>query len=347
MTPPETIERLHEEACRRGERSYVDPDTGYLVFTRLEHEDRGYCCGSGCRHCPYGPRPSRPTTPLLILLFLLLAGAPVLAQRVQNIDTVAAFVPGRGQFLGQSPIVFPANIFRGPDPRAMTDRQSADPREICSLGMGGDIVVGYRQAVIVDRPGPDFIVFENAFLFNDGRPFIEPAEVSVSRDGTTWYTFPCAAPQFLGCAGRTPVDGSVTDIRQAGGDAFDLADLGVDSVRWIRLYDRTAELAADPTNPLYDPTLSGFDLDVVIGLSVVPAAFDLDAGFDAAAERLTVGLPGSSPTRVMLYTVDGAVVRTWTLPPGMHELDCAFLAPGAYLCVIVSDRRTILRKFLR
>nr|KAF6266998.1 hypothetical protein mPipKuh1_001757 [Pipistrellus kuhlii] len=34
--------------------TYVDPATGYLVLTRLAHKQRGRCCGSACRHCPYG-----------------------------------------------------------------------------------------------------------------------------------------------------------------------------------------------------------------------------------------------------------------------------------------------------
>ncbi len=25
----------------------------YLVFTEAYHLKRGYCCNSGCRHCPY------------------------------------------------------------------------------------------------------------------------------------------------------------------------------------------------------------------------------------------------------------------------------------------------------
>ncbi|HEX7159169.1 MAG TPA: DUF5522 domain-containing protein [Edaphobacter sp.] len=25
----------------------------YLVFTEIYHLKRGYCCNSGCRHCPY------------------------------------------------------------------------------------------------------------------------------------------------------------------------------------------------------------------------------------------------------------------------------------------------------
>ncbi len=28
-------------------------EEGYLVFTEQYHLKRGYCCESGCRHCPY------------------------------------------------------------------------------------------------------------------------------------------------------------------------------------------------------------------------------------------------------------------------------------------------------
>ncbi|MEI7583735.1 DUF5522 domain-containing protein [Runella sp.] len=35
---------------------YVDKNTGFLVFTDIYHKKRGYCCKSGCRHCPYGFR---------------------------------------------------------------------------------------------------------------------------------------------------------------------------------------------------------------------------------------------------------------------------------------------------
>jgi len=32
----------------------IDRETGFLVFTAAYHKKRGYCCKSGCRHCPYG-----------------------------------------------------------------------------------------------------------------------------------------------------------------------------------------------------------------------------------------------------------------------------------------------------
>lgn len=34
-----------------GEDFYLED--GYLVFTEAYHLKKGYCCGNGCRHCPY------------------------------------------------------------------------------------------------------------------------------------------------------------------------------------------------------------------------------------------------------------------------------------------------------
>ena len=50
------IEDAHRSAIDAGEPGYSDPETGNFVFTVVSLLDRGYCCGSGCRHCPYGGR---------------------------------------------------------------------------------------------------------------------------------------------------------------------------------------------------------------------------------------------------------------------------------------------------
>jgi iron complex transport system substrate-binding protein len=47
------VER-HAQACARKAPSYVDPVTGYDVFTADYLRQRGHCCESRCRHCPYG-----------------------------------------------------------------------------------------------------------------------------------------------------------------------------------------------------------------------------------------------------------------------------------------------------
>jgi len=42
---------------------YYLNEEGLLVFTEKFLLDRGYCCGSGCKHCPYNyeavPQPKR------------------------------------------------------------------------------------------------------------------------------------------------------------------------------------------------------------------------------------------------------------------------------------------------
>ncbi|TGZ68970.1 hypothetical protein CRM22_003989 [Opisthorchis felineus] len=40
----------HRQAIKHKQETYVDPETGFLVFTELAHLERGYCCGYRCRH---------------------------------------------------------------------------------------------------------------------------------------------------------------------------------------------------------------------------------------------------------------------------------------------------------
>lgn len=135
--------------------------------------------------------------------------------------------------------------------------------DVLALGNGGVIVLGFGDQRIVDREGPDFIVFENAFYAGGDpeAPFAELATVEVSEDGESWSAFPCDALEapYGSCAGWHPVlagEGarvSAHDPSVAGGDAFDLADLGLASARFVRIVDR-ADLGG----------LAGsFDLDAV------------------------------------------------------------------------------------
>ncbi|MEC8025511.1 MAG: DUF5522 domain-containing protein [Myxococcota bacterium] len=51
-TPP--FDELHTAACEKAQRWYLDPISGYRVFTAIALEKNGSCCGCACRHCPYG-----------------------------------------------------------------------------------------------------------------------------------------------------------------------------------------------------------------------------------------------------------------------------------------------------
>ncbi|MFL6429342.1 MAG: DUF5522 domain-containing protein [Acidobacteriaceae bacterium] len=43
---------VRQASPKEGEDFYWEGP--YMVFTAAWHFKRGYCCGSACRHCPYG-----------------------------------------------------------------------------------------------------------------------------------------------------------------------------------------------------------------------------------------------------------------------------------------------------
>jgi len=180
---------------------------------------------------------------------------------------VVSFEPGEGAGYGQSKL---PNVVLGPPVGGDSQKGSLD---VLSLGKGGSIVLGFDRFAIEDSDGPDLVVFENPF-WPGGDPsavFAEPGEVSVSEDGETWATFPCDAAgdgegHFAGCAGVTPslpYDTQAMPLAPSatGGDAFDLADVGLKAANFVRIRDVSLAGAA--------PT-AGFDLDAVGIVSALP-----------------------------------------------------------------------------
>ncbi|MEI7971025.1 MAG: DUF5522 domain-containing protein [Actinomycetota bacterium] len=47
------IQSRHSSAIEAGNPSYRDPASGLTVMTSKFLASRGYCCLSGCRHCPF------------------------------------------------------------------------------------------------------------------------------------------------------------------------------------------------------------------------------------------------------------------------------------------------------
>jgi hypothetical protein len=178
--------------------------------------------------------------------------------------------------------------------------------DVFSLGFGGEIVLRFDDNVIVDGDGVDFTVFENAFLAENPatltieRPFADPAIVGVSQDGVTWHEFPCllvtqpaTGTWYPGCAGVFPTlshadqpgtphasipttvplaaligasSEPVPDPGGAGGDSFDLAQVGLAWARYVRIRDPDF-WTGDP----FGATNAGFDLDAIAAVHSVPA----------------------------------------------------------------------------
>lgn len=42
---------------------YMSPE-GYRIMTESYLKERGYCCGNGCKHCPYYPKATKGNTNL-------------------------------------------------------------------------------------------------------------------------------------------------------------------------------------------------------------------------------------------------------------------------------------------
>ena len=182
-------------------------------------------------------------------------------------DAVVAFDPGPDAGFGSES--YPDIVLGSPEGRGA----GAGSLHVLSLGELGSIVLEFVDLGIVDGPGADVLVFENPFS-----GWLETAVVEASADGETWYAWPCEAEnveeEFPGCAGVSSVYATSemlvdpTDPVQAGGDAFDLADIGLESARFIRITDSGFNALA------YGGTTGGFDLDAVGAANWVELAAD-------------------------------------------------------------------------
>ncbi len=141
---------------------------------------------------------------------------------------------------------------------------------VLSLGREGSITLEFVDNEVIDGEGVDLLIFENSIkpAPNTGavNPGYDLAKVEVSEDGVTWKTFAFDTGTRKGCAGHLPVysnpdtdegrDISPTDPTKAGGEGFDIAELGLTVIRFVRITD--LGLSA-----LGGKTTQGFDLDAV------------------------------------------------------------------------------------
>lgn len=172
--------------------------------------------------------------------------------------SVVSFSPGAGAGFGMDSL---PDIVLGPPHGAGNVRGSTD---VLSLGKYGEIVLDLGDCALVDGEGVDLIVFENAFFISGDpeNPYAELGIVGVSENGVDYFEFPCEEDHFpyTGCAGWNPVYSSPSngissfDVANAGGDDFDLADIGVGLAHYVRIRDAGTEGFG---------TSVGFDLDAI------------------------------------------------------------------------------------
>lgn len=247
---------------------------------------------------------------------LLLAISPAIADPFA--DEVISFAPGSGAGFGADHL---PDVVLGPPRGAGENEGSFD---VVSLGSGGSIVVALRDGGLCDGPGPDFTVFENAFRAAGGSAiFTEVGIVAVSGDGVHFVEFPYDVSSFAGLAGKTPVYSNPEngidplDAAVAGGDSFDLADVGMESAVYVRLTDG-GDAIPDLGNRVPPGNSGGFDLDAIASLHACTPG-------SASPTRSSSPTASSTPTA----TPSGAASRrpTPTSTPD-HRTPTLALVPG-------------------
>src|SRR5262245_2921189 len=286
--------------------------------------------------------------PADVTLCLALVASPAAAEPVDCFpDRVALYAPGPVS----SPPPFNSwqpGIVLGPPGNTTPTNGSLT---VLSLGRGGRVVLEFTDNAIVAGPRHAFIVFENpcfctAAPLTAGDPwssFAEPGIVEVSDDGVTWAAFPydpaalaqvttiCSDRSLIaalhGLAGLTPSftgnwtipdDPAVFDtsspggVSGHGGDAFDLATVGLTRARFVRITD--PNLAISPPG-----SSEGLNLAAAVALHAVPAdpgpASDGD-GLSDATETQIYGTNPADPDSDGDGVPDGVEAATCRTPTG-------------------------------
>jgi hypothetical protein len=245
------------------------------------------------------------------------------------LDAVRAFSPG--EFAGFGASALPG-IVRGA-PRGGGPLQGGT--NVVSLGEGGSITVAFRDNVVVDGPGDDLVVFENAFHSGsaEGPLFEELGIVSVSADGKEWVTFPYDALTGEGLSGRAPVlshpvNGIDPLSAEAGGDRFDIGALGLGFVRFVRITDG-GDALPDAGDFVPPADKGGFDLDAMGALNSAEPGVVQGMVTANGAPVAGAGVRLESP-------VDGRVMRRRTRADGAFRFR-PVLPSGSYRIVAAGD----------
>lgn len=256
--------------------------------------------------------------------------APVVAQSVFATHVVASDTNGQAG----GGIFAPGNALGAP----------GGAFDVHSLGAGGSLTLGFALP-IANGPGADFLVGENPFFVAGSffATFAEVALVEVSSDGAHFARFPAryfgpaASPgpfgsatvgSYANLAGQHAVlawpGADLQDVVEAGGDAFDLADLADDplvtgglvdlgSITQVRLVDVVDGQVADAVGvPIRDPSAGSADVDCVTAIH--------RQGEVAA----------NGPDVAITIAVDGSIVVRIEDPDGWQDLDPASLRAALF-----------------
>ncbi len=156
--------------------------------------------------------------------------------------------------------------------------ESASSLDVFVIGDSEYAIFEWNNKKIINGNGDDLKIFENGFYIggSNERMSLDLGTVEVSKDGTTWHSFPVSYTDVpyenspigkFGFIGTEPVYINFSEdvlinpaLSSAGGDAFDLTDAGIekgDYIKYVKVID------GGETYPDGQVESNGIDIDGV------------------------------------------------------------------------------------
>ena len=232
--------------------------------------------------------------------------------------------------------------------------------DIVCLGRGGEITFTF-DTIIINKKGADFVTFENAL----NHTFLELGWVEVSYDGIHFERFPNyskteEAVDAFGDVDATKIYGYCSKYKQAYGTPFDLDEVNLDTIRYIKLIDIVGDGNAYDSDGhvIYDPYATsgsaGLDIDAIgvihsgnLKAQITKVETPIFKIFPNPANRYIIVSNGNSEIlNVEIYTSTAQKIEQLTLYDSNTRIAVDHLKAGVYILKIASKSNSITQKLI-
>ena len=238
---------------------------------------------------------------------------------------------------------------------------------VVSLGDGGSAILTFSSPII-NGPGADFAVFENAF----NNTFLELAHVEVSSDAINYFRFESFSlsqidTQITSELDATGIQNLAGKYRAQYGTPFDLEEmvgitnLDVNNVTHVKIIDVVGSINEQygsfdsQGNIINDPfptpfETGGFDLDAIgvihsfVGIKESPNTFKIYP--NPAKEKATIILDNLSDKTIQLIDLNGVIVFQLKSNSNQIDLDLFRYSKGVYILKLIEGGNINIQKLL-
>jgi hypothetical protein len=246
-------------------------------------------------------------------------------------------------------------------------------KSVISLGDSGVANVSF-EGYVLNKSGPDFAVFENSF----NHEFLELAFVEVSKDGTNFIRFPASSETSsvtqvgsFDLLDATNINNLAGKYKVQYGTPFDLDDIGMDSIRYIRIVDVVGSIDStigskdakgrminDPyptdfqNNGFYT---GGFDLESV---GLINYEGEIFLGANELSEQKSrvriypnpaisdITITVEKQSEIQIHDVNGKLWFSQRINFGSNSLDLNDLPRGLYSVSVLNEKEHFVSKLV-